>query len=54
MILKKGREDTAMEVWEVGKWIGMVSKGNEMEIISQLEGLEIRDKDFRQKSCSCW
>lgn len=44
MILNKGPTETAKEVWEVGKKIRKLSKGNENEVISQLVAMEKGDR----------
>lgn len=44
MIANKEPLESAKEVWEFGKKLGMVSKGNEEEVVSKLEKMEVRER----------
>lgn len=40
MILHKGVEEVAREVWELGKMMGISCSGNEYEVMKRLQDLE--------------
>lgn len=44
MLLHKKVDKVAKEVWEFGNSVGVVSQGNEAEVISKLEEMKSRDR----------
>ncbi|GAB4860104.1 hypothetical protein Ancab_011582 [Ancistrocladus abbreviatus] len=50
LLLEKIDRGTAEEIWEVGKWLGFVVKGDENVLVERLKSMELKDRVVWEKN----